>query len=214
MNTTQNFNTYSLPNLGILQDKVPIDLYNKLYAECLVARENNKNMISGLTSSGVPDHFFVEKTFPELQIYIGQLAQKYENTYNYLKNLDFLTKDHFLYIDKPWINFQKKHEFLPNHRHDGVLSYSMWIKIPYDEKEEKQYKTLKYENKKFYSFEFSYTNILGQICMQSYDITKKSEGYILMFPSKLIHCVYPFYTSDDYRISISGNLSFDSNSHT
>jgi len=31
-----------------------------------------------------------------------------------------------------------------------------------------------------------------------------------MFPSLLAHCVYPFYTSDDYRISISGNIKFDS----
>jgi hypothetical protein len=214
MNTTQNFNTISLPNLGVLQEKIPTDLYNKLYKECLTARESNKSVISGLTSTGVPDHFFVEKTFSELQIYIGQLAQKYENTFNYLKNIDFLTKDHFLYIDKPWINFQKKHEFLPNHIHDGVLSYSMWIKIPYDEKEEEKYKNLKYAKSKFYSFEFSYTNILGQICSQSYEITKKSEGYLLMFPSKLTHCVYPFYTSDDYRISISGNISFNSNCHT
>jgi len=214
MNITQNYNTVNLPNLGVLQEKIPIDLYNKLYAECLTAREKNKNIISGLTGRGVPDHFFIEKTYSDLQIYISQLIQKYENTYNYLKTYNFFTKDHYLTIDKPWINFQKKYEFLPNHAHDGVLSYSMWIKIPYGEEEEKNYKKLKYENKKFYSFEFSYTNILGQICNQSYEITKKSEGYILMFPSKLIHCVYPFYTSDDYRISISGNILFNSNSHT
>ena len=175
-----------------------------------MVKESNKNIISESTSSGVPDHFFIEKTFSELQIYVGQMAQKYENTFNYLKNMEFLTKNHFLHIGKPWINLQKKYKFLPNNRHDGVLSYSIWIKIPYDEKEEKKYKTLKYGNQKFYSFEFSYTNILGQICNQSYEITKKSEGYILMFPSKLNHCVYPFYTSNDYRISISGNLLFNS----
>jgi len=25
----------------------------------------------------------------------------------------------------------------------------------------------------------------------------------------MIHCVYPFYTSDDYRISVSGNIMLD-----
>jgi len=29
-----------------------------------------------------------------------------------------------------------------------------------------------------------------------------------MFPSQLIHAVYPFYTSDEYRISVSGNIKF------
>jgi len=28
-----------------------------------------------------------------------------------------------------------------------------------------------------------------------------------MFPAKLLHIVYPFFTSDGYRISIAGNLS-------
>ena len=30
-----------------------------------------------------------------------------------------------------------------------------------------------------------------------------------MFPSYVQHEVFPFYTSDDYRITISGNVSFD-----
>ena len=31
---------------------------------------------------------------------------------------------------------------------------------------------------------------------------------ILLFPSEMYHGVYPFYTSDDYRISVSGNFNF------
>ena len=31
----------------------------------------------------------------------------------------------------------------------------------------------------------------------------------MMFPARLQHCVYPFTTVDDCRISISGNVSFD-----
>jgi len=33
------------------------------------------------------------------------------------------------------------------------------------------------------------------------------EGRVVMFPAKLLHVVYPFYTSNGYRISIAGNLS-------
>jgi inosine/xanthosine triphosphate pyrophosphatase family protein len=39
---------------------------------------------------------------------------------------------------------------------------------------------------------------------------KTFEGKIAFFPSKLSHCVYPFYSSDDVRISISGNIKLDS----
>ena len=30
-----------------------------------------------------------------------------------------------------------------------------------------------------------------------------------MFDAEHTHEVYPFYTSDDYRITVSGNLKFD-----
>jgi hypothetical protein len=212
MNMTQNYKTFFLPNFGILEDKLPTDLYNKLYEECLTAKKNNSVMISDLTSSGVPDHFYIEKNIIELNNYICQLVPKYNSSFNYLSYFKLLSKDHHLNMGKPWINFQKKHEFLPNHNHDGVLSYSIWIKIPYNEKKEKNYKRVNVDEKKNYSFEFSYTNILGQICHHQYEITKKTEGCILMFPSTLVHCVYPFYTSDDDRISISGNILFNSDS--
>jgi hypothetical protein len=35
---------------------------------------------------------------------------------------------------------------------------------------------------------------------------KKYEGKICIFPSYLHHSVFPFYSSDEYRISIAGNL--------
>jgi hypothetical protein len=35
---------------------------------------------------------------------------------------------------------------------------------------------------------------------------KKYEGKICIFPSYLHHSVFPFYSSDKYRISIAGNL--------
>ena len=38
-------------------------------------------------------------------------------------------------------------------------------------------------------------------------IDKSWEGVMILFPADTAHQVYPFYTSDDYRISISGNLT-------
>ena len=40
------------------------------------------------------------------------------------------------------------------------------------------------------------------------DVDKSFEGKGFMFRSSQAHTVYPFYTSDDYRISISGNIGF------
>ena len=38
------------------------------------------------------------------------------------------------------------------------------------------------------------------------DVDKSFEGKGFMFPSKQSHMVYPFYTSNEYRITVSGNI--------
>ena len=89
------------------------------------------------------------------------------------------------------------------HNHDGLISYSAWIKIPYDVNEE--IKDGKYAS----CFQFNYTTITGNTFTEIIKVDKSFEGKIMMFPSTLPHCVYPFYTTDDVRISMSGNVLFD-----
>ena len=52
--------------------------------------------------------------------------------------------------------------------------------------------------------EISQVNL--EVGFKMLDVDNEYEGKIMMFPSSLVHCVYPFYTSDDYRISLSGNI--------
>ena len=39
-------------------------------------------------------------------------------------------------------------------------------------------------------------------------LSPEKNGYCCLFPSDLSHQVYPFYTSDKDRISISGNIMY------
>jgi hypothetical protein len=94
-----------------------------------------------------------------------------------------------------WVNLQKKNEFIPNHDHDGILSYTIWMKLP-------QTDGNRYEG----SFEFTYLDVLGNVRNHLIQLTKNDEGSIIMFPATLQHCVYPFYSGDDVRISVSGNI--------
>ena len=55
-------------------------------------------------------------------------------------------------------------------------------------------------------FQFSYTGILGGISNHYVPVDESYENTMMLFPSKLMHCVYPFFTSDDYRISVAGNV--------
>lgn len=200
---------YQLPNIGILKTKIPDILYKKLLKESLEAKSKNTRLQTGLTGSGVSDHYVLKYHRKELENYILNLVDKYCQNYSeYLNNINILSKDCSLYVDQPWINLQKKYEYIPNHHHDGILSYSIWIKIPYEKEKETNYKKLNFKKQNFHSFEFSYSNVLGELNQFDLKVSKEDEGIIQMFPSKLIHSVYPFYTSNDYRISVSGNIKF------
>ena len=45
------------------------------------------------------------------------------------RELSVISKDVPFYIDKLWVNFQKKHEFNPIHKHNGVFSFVIWLDI-------------------------------------------------------------------------------------
>lgn len=109
-----------------------------------------------------------------------------------------------------WVNYQKKGEFNPLHDHAGVYSFVIWMKIPTEFAEQNQKEFAKHSQFPSVSgFEFIYNNILGNLTGQLYQLGKCYEGVMLFFPSKLRHQVYPFFESEEYRISISGNVGFD-----
>jgi len=106
-----------------------------------------------------------------------------------------------------WVNFQKKYEFNPIHRHGGILSFVIWIDIPY-KKEDEMY--IKSDNSIAVApgcFSFVYTDILGGIKSHWIPADSTYNNTMVLFPAGLNHCVYPFYTSDKYRISVAGNFA-------
>ena len=107
-----------------------------------------------------------------------------------------------------WVNCQKKYEFNPMHVHDGLYSFVIWHKIPYKIDEEKARLKMKEIDKRAGMFAFLFTGLDGKIHSEALPVDNSWEGKCALFPAKLNHLVYPFYTSDDYRISISGNLGF------
>lgn len=188
-----------LDNITLIKSQLPDDLLQSLREEISQIENNFSNanlMISGLTSEGVPEHFFIVKNYENLRDYVLLLATEYQKQSSYFETISILTENLPFNVHTPWINFQKKNEFLPNHTHEGILSYVIWIRLP------QSIETNKFSGK----IEFTYTNILGQTVPSKISLDKSYEGTIIMFPAKLRHCVYPFYNSDEYRISISGNI--------
>jgi len=118
-----------------------------------------------------------------------------------------LSKEHGYPIKDLWINFQKKYEFNPIHSHSGDLSFVIWHKIPYDIEKEKSAANIG-RTAVAGSFVFNYPDHLhrGGVSQHPIVVDKFRKDTIIIFDSRMQHLVYPFYTSDEYRISISGNL--------
>ena len=115
------------------------------------------------------------------------------------------------YLTKLWVNFQKKGEFQPIHNHSGVFSFVIWMDIPYHSKDEGNLPTAKTSDKNHRGGNFSFAFSDGthrSLGEHTIEMSPEMNGYCCFFPSDLSHQVYPFYTSDKDRISISGNISY------
>jgi len=165
-------------------------------------KKHNNNLAGNMEKEFLLDESFEKVLFP----YYSDLAKKYETENKEKKSNTKKLVSNWV-TTNTWINFQKKHEFNPLHDHSGDYSFVLWIQIPYNLKEELELQNCKNANHQLNSlFCFIYLNQYGKIAENQLPIDKTWEGTMILFPSNLKHQVYPFFTSDDYRISISGNL--------
>ena len=139
---------------------------------------------------------------------ITPLINHYENTFGYQAQKVPIFKDEDYEIEfrmlSWWVNYQKQYEFNPLHKHDGVYSFVIWLKIPYDAQE--QNKNNASNSKLKGVFSFIYLDMFGVSSSSVYALSKGFEGYMLFFPSKLNHTVFPYYNCEEDRISVSGNI--------
>jgi hypothetical protein len=161
----------------------------------------------------------IKKEYRLLQCrdHVTKLFNPYLNEYNKATNYSFCessihepNKD--FELQSLWVNFQQKYEFNPIHTHSGIFSFVLWISIPYNvENEIKYFPDMTPEDTKNACFEFTFLHPLGGIDHEVFHVDKSYENNMIVFPSTLHHAVYPFYTSDEYRISVSGNFDLKKN---
>ncbi len=207
------------PNLGWIETKLDencIDFLWKMIERR--SKETYKSNLAGNISKSYQlpdqdDYFFKNIIFP--------IIRRYRETYNFSMYGEHFTLDPIqTYMDckvvEPflksfWVNYQYQHEVNPYHNHTGVYSFAIWMKIPYHWKDQSQLPFLdgvKESDKKIGCCEFEYIDTLGIIRNYTYRLDPSQEGRMLFFPANLRHSVYPFYDTDEPRISISGNVHY------
>lgn len=158
------------------------------------------------------DNQIPQNIIDEIEIEVQKLIKVHEQKYNYFNRLfNFVTElqdgEIKFELERIWVNIQRKGEFLPVHNHSGIYSFVVWVDVPFnieDEMDASPNPTTE-KNRAGY-FQFIYTDVLGKITTLNLPVDKTWEGRLCLFPSELYHQVYPFYSSDDVRVSIAGNI--------
>jgi hypothetical protein len=195
-----------LPNVGLTEGKIPPEIYQALNKEIVDIHNDDSNTIKmNRTLAGqLTKEYQITKSLPLLNPYLEEMGRAYQKHWNFYSK-EF---NQHLKVESVWVNMQKKLEVNPLHNHDGTLSFVAWLHIPFKLEDERNMPNCKMSRtvELASTFQFVYTTALGTIANCPLFVESGWEGKIVMFPAKLLHIVYPFQTSDEYRISIAGNL--------
>jgi hypothetical protein len=108
-----------------------------------------------------------------------------------------------------WVNYMKQHEFNPLHYHEGLFSFVVFMKIPTHWKEQHALPFVAHSNSSVasdFAFVWSEKGHSDRILRENFPLSSEDEGRMLFFPAFLQHEVFPFYGTEEERVTISGNI--------
>jgi hypothetical protein len=204
----------SFPNYGVVKHNLTSKQLEPVWEEVNEIKNNFSNFENLKNNHNLAGNLKKEYTLTKSVDHLDKLIAPLIEYYDMLNNYKNSVKNSDIEVDSyklkgSWVNFQEKHEFNPIHNHGGFMSFVIWLKVPYlIEDELKNLSGVNSNNNLPAHFQFAYTNTLGDIQSYNVPVDKTWENTLMLFPSKLIHSVYPFFSSDDHRISVSGNFYF------
>ena len=196
-----------LPNVGLTEGSIPSEIYQALNREIVDIHTNDKDIVrmNSSLAGQITKEYQITQSRRLLDPFLEEMGREYQKEWDYYPKKN-PNKD--LKVESVWVNMQKKLEFNPLHGHDGTLSFVAWLYVPFKLEDERNIENCKNSRtvELTSTFQFVYTTALGNIVNCPLFVESGWEAKIVMFPAQLLHIVYPFQTSDDYRISIAGNL--------
>jgi len=190
---------------------VPPELMKWLKEACMKA-QSKENKANRTLIGHIKEEYHLNNWSKEFENWLIHNCLSQPNMVEHTDKLTVLNKPSPFYLQSLWVNFQKRYEFNPPHNHSGVYSFVIFVKIPYNAREEYDYFSevggLHRREDSTYTSQFAFLNVSydGTIRCDGIEVDKSFEGKIIMFPAKQLHMVFPFYTSKGYRITVSGNI--------
>ena len=204
---------WQFPNISLYKTKLTEDVMDYLWSCIKQAEEDNVDNsndysyrlagnISGSLGLKDKDNWFLDKIVGPLT---NKIMKERPHVYEPPVDVDESIKHKLQPSLKLnwWVNYQYQTEFNPEHAHTGITSFVIWMKIPTRYQDQHN---LPFHSNAASDFQFTYNDILGNTIEYPIFMSPEMEGTIMLFPSNLHHQVYPFYNTEDPRISISGNL--------
>ncbi len=213
-----NFTSHDFKSPGYLKCSLPENV--KKEVERTIKMLNNNEVESKDYRENLAGHLQKETSFPiteKLKYLVESLCDEYVSLFLEEDSGQYhgdcrkqLVEDGYEFkhiLRSLWINYGKKHDFNPIHHHHGKFSFVLWVKIPYRlEDEDKVYPYANGTDAGRFAFIYPQSNSIYPIA----NIHVPSvEWDLILFPATLSHSVYPYFTSDEERVSISGNIYFE-----
>lgn len=206
------YNWHTFPTIGYVSTKFTNEELLPVRTEIEKIRNNfdNSEKFNHKLAGNIRKEFTIKDSKDHIEKLLIPLIACYDYQFKLFDfSLNALTDDLPFNLDTCWVNFQLKDEYNPVHNHRGFMSFVIWIDVPYDFVENyKNSPGVDSTSPAGGTFEFVYANTTGRISNFRIPVDKSMINSAIMFPSNFAHSVYPFHSSDGYRISVSGNFKF------
>ena len=172
----------------VWHDTIPEPIFDKLKDACIERRKDNEwdyndRLVGALNSSSL-------KPTEGLEEYLINISANIWSLFSQTSPWDQHFKPEYLDLRNLWVNYQQKGQYNPYHCHHGVVSFVIFVDIPYGN-----------EERAHHGSDGGF-----QIEEHLFRIDRKWNGTVLMFPANTNHAVYPYYSTDKERITVAGNL--------
>lgn len=198
--------TYQLPNIGYWLSPLDPQSMRPVWDELNVI----ESTIDQTTPNGVSTKIELHDCKEHVASIVRMAINQYNIENNWPHQYNVLGESRPLKLYNLWANFMSKTQYEPIHDHGGVMSFVIWLRIPYNIPEELAARPQVPENCNTSGrFSLHSINALGRIQHTILPLESTWENVLCLFPAPTHHSAFPFYSGDGLRVSIAGNFFFD-----
>lgn len=160
--------------------------------------------------SGLINHrIYLEQSKSYMDSFLAPHVAGFGKEFGWPEELKVFRAQKNLRLEDYWVNFMGPGACTPIHSHGGCISWCLWLRVPYMREDELTAAPFIPEGNNINGdFAFHWVTDRG-IKTQPMRVDRTWEGTLMMWPAYLHHSVFPYYSTNELRVSVAGNYWFD-----